>query len=446
MWDLISIGPRPQRENLGLWSKEVKEDRMAVGIVQKIIREGVSNQIAFNSMDLKDPKEMWDKLKSICIEVGQGVVYSILQKLLHYPKITKPKGYEKPVMQIFAEIKHLYKRLRLAMTPGQDLWDTITIVIALDSLHEDFDTTTTSLLEIGDKTIDQIQSILQLKEAKNLSKRATGGTGNLAITFKDKNGPKRKANNNNECYNCHKFGHFRRDYSLPNKKLNRNTQQSRREESRRGNSRRRHQSGGQNDSRAKSNRAHQALENKSKHEDNSDPEPFALGTIGTANMVNEQRGLQRTSRSSFSWFLDSCTSRHLYNDRRLFTNIRAKSIDFITAAGQIIQTEEIGTVSIPLVDGITTELQNVALAPECDSNLISLGQLWESGITYHDDLSLMTLMRGGRTIAHTKKSNNLFTLDLAMPGQIMSAISRVMAITSQGQPTHLVSKNKCIRL
>lgn len=71
---------------------------MAVGIAQQIIREGVSDQIAFNIMDLKDPKEMWDKLKSICTKFGQGVVYSILQELLHYPKITKPKGYEKPVM------------------------------------------------------------------------------------------------------------------------------------------------------------------------------------------------------------------------------------------------------------------------------------------------------------------------------------------------------------
>ncbi len=46
------------------------------------------------------------------------------------------------------------------MTPGRDLWDTIAIVIALDSLHEDFDMTTASLLETGDKMIDEIQSIL----------------------------------------------------------------------------------------------------------------------------------------------------------------------------------------------------------------------------------------------------------------------------------------------
>lgn len=209
VWDLIATGPRPERQNPNLWAKEIKEDRMAVGIAQRIIREGVSDQIAFNIMDLKDPKEMWDKLKSICTEVGQGVVHSILQELLHYPKITRPKGYEKPVMQIFAEVKYLCKRLRTAMIPNRDLWDTIAIVIALDSLHEDFDTTTASLLEAGDKMIDQIQSILQSKEAKNISKRATGGgTGDLAMAFRDRDGsnaPKRKANSHEECYNCHKL-------------------------------------------------------------------------------------------------------------------------------------------------------------------------------------------------------------------------------------------------
>ena len=103
-------------------------------------------------------------------------------------------------------------------------------------------------------------------------------------------------------------------------------------------------------------------------------------------------------------------------------------------------------MSIPLADGITIELQNVALAPGCNSNLILLGQLQESSITYYDDPSLMTLIRGGRTIARAKKSHNLFTLDLAMPGQIMSAISRAMAITGRGRTTHLVSKKKRIRL
>lgn len=74
-------------------------------------------------------------------------------------------------------------------------------------------------------------------------------------------------------------------------------------------------------------------------------------------MVKDQQ-MQRLDANS-TWFLDSCASRHLYNDRSLFTNTRAKSTDFVTAAGQVIRTEEIGTVSIPLADGRKIELQNV---------------------------------------------------------------------------------------
>ena len=70
VWDFVLTSLRLQCKNTALWSKEIKGDRMAIGIAQKIIREGVSDQIAFNIIDFKDHKEMWEKLKSVCIEVG----------------------------------------------------------------------------------------------------------------------------------------------------------------------------------------------------------------------------------------------------------------------------------------------------------------------------------------------------------------------------------------
>lgn len=54
------------------------------------------------------------------------------------------------------------------------------------------------------------------------------------------------------------------------------------------------------------------------------------------------------------------------NDGRLFTDTRAKSIDFVTAAGEVIRTEKVGTVSIPLANGRKIDFKNVALAPTCD--------------------------------------------------------------------------------
>ncbi len=92
----------------------------------------------------------------------------------------------------------------------------------------------------------------------------------------------------------------------------------------------------------------------------------------------------------------------------------------------VIRTEKIGTVSILLSGDATIELLNVALALNCDSNLISLGQLRESKITYHDNSTAMTLMRNRKIVAHSKRERNLFTLDLATPNQVMSA--KAMAI------------------
>lgn len=58
VWDLISKGPREPIANPALFGKEAKENRMAIGIAQRIITEGISDQIAVNIMDLEDPKDM----------------------------------------------------------------------------------------------------------------------------------------------------------------------------------------------------------------------------------------------------------------------------------------------------------------------------------------------------------------------------------------------------
>lgn len=107
-----------------------------------------------------------------------------------------------------------------------DFWDIRAIVITLNKLNKDFDTTTASPLETGNKTIDQIQSILQSKKAKNICKQATGDIETLAMSFRDKAASKQKANSNIKCYNRHKLDHFGRNCFFLNRKPNQNTQQS----------------------------------------------------------------------------------------------------------------------------------------------------------------------------------------------------------------------------
>ena len=47
-----------------------------------------------------------------------------------------------------------------------------------------------------------------------------------------------------------------------------------------------------------------------------------------------------------TWFLELCTLHHLCNGQKLFSNTKARSVDFVTVGGHVIQTEEISTVLI----------------------------------------------------------------------------------------------------
>lgn len=64
----------------------------------------------------------------------------------------------------------LTKNLRAILMPSHKIYNSITIVIAFDSIYNDFETKRSSLLESSDKTIAKIQQIFCFAKAKNLSK------------------------------------------------------------------------------------------------------------------------------------------------------------------------------------------------------------------------------------------------------------------------------------
>ncbi len=138
-----------------------------------------------------------------------------------YSKVNKPKGFEKSVTSHFSEVGVLVKQLRAEVTPNRDIWDSITVVVATDALHEEFEHVTSGLLRQGrKKSISEIHSILSSAKAKLLSKRAVGATTKLAHMLRNNN-QKRKATatSDDECFNYHKMRHFGRDCRMPNYRL-----------------------------------------------------------------------------------------------------------------------------------------------------------------------------------------------------------------------------------
>lgn len=63
VWDLVETSPQRQQQNAStLFDHKVKEDQIAVGTAGRIIREGVSNNLFNNIIDIDNPQAMWAKL------------------------------------------------------------------------------------------------------------------------------------------------------------------------------------------------------------------------------------------------------------------------------------------------------------------------------------------------------------------------------------------------
>lgn len=112
---------------------------------------------------------------------------------------------------------------------------------------------------------------------------------------------------------------------------------------------------------------------------------------------------------------------------------------FITAKSEIIRSQEVDIVYFPLQTDITITLLNVAYTPKCDSNLISLDQLRESGILYYDHSNSMILKQRESILGVASRKKNLFVFETG-------CTKRAMLIQGRGQLIYYLSINPKIRL
>ena len=335
--------------------------------------------------------------------------------MLNYPRVAKPLGYEKKAITIIAEVKQLVQRLQSTVIKQRTIWESITLVVALDSLHDDFEMTTVPLLHSDDKDLEEIQQIVTSTEAAKLAKRAVGATTNLAMMAKKKQLEKypAKPKTNKECFNCRKKGYYARDCYTSNK---RKPEESLKKAKR---------------ARWKKNQAKAAAARPTTDHNNSNAKPYPAGRAFMTHTDKNQSGM---------WYLDSCASRHICNSQEKFADLRPKTYEFATAGGDIFRSEQVRTVILLLENGSQLTFCNVAYAPECDSNLISLGQLRETGISHHDHPKCIVLKQRGSIIGSATRRKNLFVLDTQLPP------GKAMLVKRKGRLTYLLSKNPQIRL
>lgn len=99
--------------------------------------------------------------------------------------------------------------------------------------------------------------------------------------------------------------------------------------------------------------------------------------------------------SKSTWYLDSYAFGHLTNNKKLFNKeLKAKTLDFTIASGQIFWVKSVGTIVISLTNR-TIKLEDVAYAPDHDTNLVSFGQLCKNNITFVNNKDYIILMKRG---------------------------------------------------
>ena len=78
-------------------------------------------------------------------------------------------------------------------------------------------------------------------------------------------------------------------------------------------------------------------------------------------------------KESDVWYLDSYSSRYIYNSKEKFVELWPKIYEFVIARGTIIRSNQVRIIIFSIINGIQLILSNIAFASECDSNLIFLG-------------------------------------------------------------------------
>lgn len=75
-------------------------------------------------------------------------------------------------------------------------------------------------------------------------------------------------------------------------------------------------------------------------------------------------------------------SSYLYNYSCLLNNTNNINTDFIIGISQIIQSKQINFISSLLIDNIKINIYNIAPIANCNSSLILLDKIQNSGIIY----------------------------------------------------------------
>lgn len=240
--------------------------------------------------------------------------------------------------------------------------------------------TTASLLYLGNKDFEETQLIVIFIKLANLAKRVIYITIDLAMMPRKKDSQQQSLESrlNIECFNYSIKSNYTRNclYCTNSKRKSKDKKMEYEAKCKKWNK-----------NQTLTNRVVIAKSNASNKKSNDD---FYL----TKRVLMIQKAI--TDQSNL--YLDSCAFKHICNKRDNFSKLCPKSSEFVTINKNIIRWEKVGIIQLVLLNGSDITLLNIVFVLRCNSKLISLGQLKEARILYHNYPKKMILKKAENII------------------------------------------------
>ncbi|ERF73240.1 hypothetical protein EPUS_08791 [Endocarpon pusillum Z07020] len=361
-----------------------------------ILKRDVSDELFQGIEAINNPRLIWNHLKSVCSQAGQGVIYASLRELFSHPANYKPFGLEKSINARVSELSAIVKRIRTAVNPTRDIWEDIQIIQLLEGLPTQFDSKKEHILNQKDMKLADVQQILASEEVRINADLKTGLLSEVAMSVRFRS-RQRKNLAEIQCYNYDELGHFARDCKLA-KQTERSTNKRRNTTE---------------SKRPASKRCINQVKAKNGTDSDSKQQEFPHSVVYAvkSTKLNKER----------NWYIDSCASKHITGQSSWFQALTTTNERFTTANAGTIIAKQVGTVRIETEDGYV-DINDVAYAPACTSNLLSLSQLKSNGVKYVDMDDYMALVVNEEIVACVTLKDNLFVLNSTHAAMLMAQL------------------------
>lgn len=340
-WNLVEIGfvePADGAAVTEAQQKSLDEMKLKDRKVKNYLFQAIDRTILETILKKDTSKQIWDSMKKK-FEGNAQVKRSILQALRRDFETLEMKPGE-IVIDYFSRVMSVANKMR---NYGEDMQDVKVVEKILRSLTEKFNYIVCSIEEsknIDQLSIDELESSLIVHEQK--FHRNNGEEQALKITHENSSGARGRGRggfrgrergrgrqqfdkSTVECYNCHKLGHFQ--WECPSNEIGANFAKTQ--------------------------------------------EEMLLMACVDVNKDNKED----------MWYLDSGCSNHMCGKKEYFSDLNENFRDSVKLGNNSSMTV-IGKGNIRLqVNGTTQIITEVFYVPELKSNLLSIGQLQEKGLT-----------------------------------------------------------------